>query len=314
MQTKPSLATGQSTAAAPTHALFPRAILSDRRFQRRPRAILVLLTFCTFANRETGHAFPSLRTVSELLGIELRAVRRTVSLLRDAGWLIEVGTETDNGVNKYMVSHHTPGSARPGGEGPHDPPIGGGGNIIYLYDDHKNQLQNPPPPPLSVLEDPSKSQESFKKADPVTENLDLIFPPELTPEQQIGIRSILRGLDPVKCQAILDELAPVLESGRIQRPVKYLEKLAEKARSGTFIPERGIAVAKKRKDALANVERLRKMEEKTQSSGPQVSLDESIATISQRVTDPQMAAILEKMGKGMLERRMLEENHEVKNK
>ena len=299
-----------------TFAIVPKAVLTDRRFQRRPRALLVIFAYCLFANRETRLSYPSISTVAELTGIAHRHVTSTVSMLKEWGWLIPTGSKTDQGVNIYRVGMYPSVSEAPTITAPdrfgrppdHDSPPnkegGGGGNVVFLNKSNKNL---PPPPSLppysSATHEPHHSQNPFKTENPKTEEKPLVYPPVFVSEQLSGVNNVLRGLDAVKSQSILDELAGAMEVGQVHRPIRYLEVLTEKARQGSFIPEMGIAVAKKRRDAKRAAERLRQVKEKRPPDTPSVNLEETVANVKETVKDPKLAAMLERMGKNLLKRR-----------
>jgi len=76
----------------------------------------------------------------------------------------------------------------------------------------------------------------------------LIFPPNTPHIESESIYSVLisSGVDAALWQPILDELTGARSHRTIGNPVGFLRGIAERAVSGTFAPERGIAVAQKR--------------------------------------------------------------------
>jgi len=78
--------------------------------------------------------------------------------------------------------------------------------------------------------------------------VNLIFPPNTPHIESESIYSVLSnsGVDTVLWQPILDELTGARSHRTIGNPVGFLRGMAERAKSGIFTPERGIAVAQKR--------------------------------------------------------------------
>lgn len=77
----------------------------------------------------------------------------------------------------------------------------------------------------------------------------LIFPPNTPHIESESIYSVLisSGVDTALWQPILDELTGARSHRTIGNPVGFLRGIAERAKCGSFTPERGIAVAQKRK-------------------------------------------------------------------
>jgi hypothetical protein len=64
-------------------------------------SLLVLLALARHTNRDTGLAFPSVKTLTQLTGLCERTVRQSLKQLRDSGEIIHVGNI--RGVNKYRL-------------------------------------------------------------------------------------------------------------------------------------------------------------------------------------------------------------------
>ncbi len=93
---------------------------------------------------------------------------------------------------------------------------------------------------------PKKSAKPMRQQ--VEGEIELFFPSVISQSERESINAVLvgSGADPVQWQAILDELVGAMVHRQISNPVGYLRGVAERAANGTFIPERGIAVAKER--------------------------------------------------------------------
>lgn len=76
----------------------------------------------------------------------------------------------------------------------------------------------------------------------------LVFPSAISQHERESINSVLAssGAASAQWQAILDELVGAMAHREISNPVGFLRGVAERAANGSFIPERGIAVAKER--------------------------------------------------------------------
>ncbi len=77
---------------------------------------------------------------------------------------------------------------------------------------------------------------------------DLIFPTQTSHAERKSIQAVLEssGMDVSKWQEVLDELTGAMLNRTIANPVGFLRGIAERAISGTFAPERGIAITQKR--------------------------------------------------------------------
>ena len=84
---------------------------------------------------------------------------------------------------------------------------------------------------------------------------DLIFDGPLdkwTQTRKGNATSVLSGLDTETAQQVLDELQEAMNSGSINRPLAWLRKVAEKAKTGGFEPTNEIDERRKREKAQKN--------------------------------------------------------------
>jgi hypothetical protein len=98
------------------------------------------------------------------------------------------------------------------------------------------------PPPLAV---PDCLPEPEAKPDSVVVKEALVYPPQLTPDQQKAARHVIKKCNPSLQQAVLTALACKLLAGSVKSPVAYLNGLITRANNGTFE-----AVAPKKPTAL----------------------------------------------------------------
>lgn len=91
---------------------------------------------------------------------------------------------------------------------------------------------------------------------------DLIFSTQIPQAERDAIQAVLvsSGVSETDWQAILDELTGARSQRPIGNPVGFLRGIAERAKIGTFTPERGLVVAQQRaaREAQANQEAAQK--------------------------------------------------------
>ena len=94
---------------------------------------------------------------------------------------------------------------------------------------------------------------SSQDGKPVVVVPDLFFPPPTPQPERDSIQAVLvsSGVAEEFWQMLVDELYGARMHREISNPVGYIRGMAERAISGTFTPERGINVAKKREEAAA---------------------------------------------------------------
>jgi len=116
----------------------------------------------------------------------------------------------------------------------------------------KSKYCLPTPPSASTSINTTTAKPKRPKKSPIlnfTERtVDLIFPPNTPHIESESIYSVLisSGVDAALWQPILDELTGARSHRTIGNPVGFLRGIAERAISGTFAPERGIAITQKR--------------------------------------------------------------------
>ena len=239
-----------------TFAIIPRAILTDRRFQRRSRALLVIFAYCLFADRESRLSYPSVATVSELTGIDSRHVQRTVKLLQEWGWLEPTGELSEHGTNIFCISMLPKMTAPPALTAPAieaaqtEGVVVGYSNVVKIPTNQTDK--NPPPPSYQQQSLPARTQLNRQVDGKLNE---LIFPESVDQELYGHMHRMLHGIPFQLSQALLDELEGAIQRSKngISYPIRYLSVLANKASANNFIPELGPVVARKRRETAKAV-------------------------------------------------------------
>lgn len=96
-------------------------------------------------------------------------------------------------------------------------------------------------------------------------HVDLIFPARLEDWQKAKMRSAMNGLPPEDAQAILDELAGRMRSGKVEKPLGYFQRVMENYLRGDFngelaAGEKAIRERAEREKVERQAEEARRME------------------------------------------------------
>ena len=89
----------------PPFAVVSSAIVGDRRLSLADLRIYIAIS--AHANRKTGAAWPSRRTLAKLTGYELAHVTRATGRLVQFGWLVR---SLEGGVWRYRMARNFPGA------------------------------------------------------------------------------------------------------------------------------------------------------------------------------------------------------------
>jgi len=125
----------------------------------------------------------------------------------------------------------------------------------------------------------------------VVVGVELIFPPNLTLQQQESIQTLLvdSGIQATRQQVLLDELHGAQLAKSIENPIGYLRALIDRAVNQTFMPERATAIANRREQDRALAKQFAAIDAKQEPASPEY-LQEQLQRLP-----PQMRASLAKL-------------------
>lgn len=76
----------------------------------------------------------------------------------------------------------------------------------------------------------------------------LVYPHKLKTEEHASADTLLNTVNNKRAQELLDELAARINNNQVRNPLGYLRSLVQRDKSGKFIPELGLNIAKARKN------------------------------------------------------------------
>lgn len=211
----------------------------------KPIPKFVLVVLADAANSE-GVCWPRIATIADKTGISARTVQRSLQLLvRRALLSIEQRYRSDGSCssNLYRLHIDLGVSAPPPPDGSVTTPChrSQGSPDRRVMSGTTGGTDNEPPLLQSVAEKPTADRGGG-------EAFDLIYPEELLAAERAGSERMLAVLQVPLAQLVLDEWAGIIAAGAIRAsPLGCLRELVKRAQAGTFTPERGLRVARARK-------------------------------------------------------------------
>lgn len=208
-----------------------------------PASKLVLMAIADVADDE-GYCFPRVRTIAARCGVSERTVQRTLKTFEN-GELLAVtprftvdGRQTSNGYRLSMVyypdktsPHRVDGHREDDGCVTLPLTVPGQGEDDTTMSPHE-------PPIEPSIESP------LQRLAPAQ----LFFPPGLLHGERVQLSRMISGIFPSDAQALLDELAYVLERGTIIKkgPVQWFRGVLQSYRDGHFTATGGIRIQARR--------------------------------------------------------------------
>lgn len=214
---------------------------------------LVLLAMCDWAN-DSGFCFPSMATVARRTCISRRQCQRIMGELIFDALIAVVGNQQGGvGSRRYQINMAALREGASGSAG-----------------DKLSPLGNASPLPVTSLRNTDDMgvtrTNKNRQSDPPLhrgsgDSIDWTHLPQLRDADRVVVVDMINGLDVAQRQDIIDELAGALRAKAIktQWPA-WLRGVAQRARSGTFVPNHALAIQRDRQRVVreaADAERRR---------------------------------------------------------
>ncbi len=227
--------------------------------QLPPTTKLVLMSLADNAN-DSAECFPSVKYIAKRCCISKRSVQRVLKKLKQKNliWIHrQMRKNGSNQSNRYVLNlkcsygdNLTPPKKRQA--------------LKQTRTDNPDDLSHDPATTTTRLDDthdtPLTTIKSPKES--TTTNSVVVWPDFLNEAHQASILKLVRNLNPVVVQLLLDELAG--QKGKIKNPVGYFHSLLKTHISGDFVPAQALGAQAKREAHHKNEHALAKVHEKSE--------------------------------------------------
>lgn len=209
--------------------------------------LLTALAYADHAHDDGTSVRPSVAYIARKTRQSERTVQRYLTQMRESGWLLTVrhadggrGRATEYRINPLWITNPvklTPFAENQTERVTTDAQKGDTGRM-------KRVTPVSPQPSLTVLEPTTTSTAAIKKPSISVDKM--IWPTQFQKSARTSVEQILKDCPLATRQLVLDEVAGLLERGKVRYPIALLRKLSSNAKLGRFIPDAALDVQRKR--------------------------------------------------------------------
>ena len=192
--------------------------------------LLTALAYADHAHDNGTNIRPSVAYIAKKTRQSERNVRRYLAQMRESGWLLTVrhgnggrGFATEYRINPLWITNPAKLS-----------PFAAEASETLKKQEHKDESKGSESLSPVSAQPPGTIKEP--KTDPSKHLQPLSFPDELTGRNQAATQKLIQQCPANLRQLVLDEIANLIEAGKVRNPIGLLRKLVAVAQVGKFVP------------------------------------------------------------------------------